>query len=132
MIRAESQPTNFLTEFTNGEHVAHSDIPIDQGGSNLGFRPHELLEAALANCMNITVRMAAKKHGIPLEGTLVAVSLNPSHPDGPTFEYRLQFKGSLSEAQRQRLLQTAARCPVHNTLSKEFHFHQVNKEDPLA
>ncbi|MDD4896469.1 MAG: OsmC family protein, partial [Atribacterota bacterium] len=34
-----------------------SDTTRDKGGSEEGIRPHELLEAALASCLNITIRM---------------------------------------------------------------------------
>ena len=47
MIRADSRPTNYQTEFTNGVHSSTSDTTPNKGGANRGFRPHELLEAAL-------------------------------------------------------------------------------------
>jgi len=87
MIRADSQPTNYETELSNGEHRAMSDTTPDKSGANRGFRPHELLEAALATCLNMTVRMAADKHGIPLSNVSVTVSLNREQPTEPVFEY---------------------------------------------
>lgn len=122
MIRADSQPVNYHTEFTNGEHVATSDTTADKGGANRGFRPHELLEAALATCMNMTVRMAADKQGIPLTRVSVTVSLNRKEPKEPVFEYSVQFGGALSEAQQSQLRAAAERCPVRNTLSHPLRF----------
>lgn len=57
MIRTDSQPAKFQAQFTNGVQVSVSDTTPDKGGGNLGFRPHELLEAALASCMNMSLRM---------------------------------------------------------------------------
>ncbi len=122
MIRADSQPTNYHTEFTNGAQRSMSDTTLDKGGANRGFRPHELLEAALATCMNMTVRMAADKHGIPLSCVSVTVSLNRAEPRTPVFEYSVQFGGALSEAQQSQLLAVIETCPVRNTLSHPLRF----------
>lgn len=104
MIRTDSQPAKFQAQFTNGVQVSVSDTTPDKGGGNLGFRPHELLEAALASCMNMTLRMYAEKQRIPLSGVSVAVSLNRNNPDGPLFEYSVECHGSLSESQQGELL----------------------------
>lgn len=122
MIWAKSESTNYLTTFTNGEQVAQSDTTPAKGGGNLGFRPHELLEAALAGCMNMTLRMAAEKHAIPLAGAVVTVSLDRGAPEGPTFEYQVELRGEITEAQREHLLASLASCPVRNTLSQALHF----------
>ena len=122
MIRTDSQPAKFQAQFTNGVQVSVSDTTPDKGGGNLGFRPHELLEAALAACMNMTLRMYAEKQSIPLSGVSGAVSLNRNNPDGPLFEYRVEFQGLLSESHKGQLLSALEHCPVLTTLSKPLHF----------
>lgn len=122
MIQADSQPDAFLTRFTNGEQVSSSDTTPDKGGGSRGFRPHELLEAALATCMNMSLRMYAQKHDIPLAGASVVVSLNRNAPAGPAFVYRIQLHGLLSDVQKGRLLSSIENCPVRATLSKSFSF----------
>jgi len=122
MIYTDSEPDNFLTRFSNGEQIAFADSTSDKGGGNCGFRPHELLEAAVATCLNMSLRMSAQKHNIPLAGAAVSVSLNRNAPEGPTFVYRMTLRGSLSEDQKSRLLASAANCPVRNTLSRSLHF----------
>ena len=125
MIKAESKSKKYETRFTNGEHVSTSDTTPDKGGANSGFRPHELLEAALANCMNMTLRMIAEKHDIPLSGVSVAVFLNRNNPEGSLFEYSVEFQGCLLESQKEQLLMTLEKCPVRTTLSKPLHFMLV-------
>ncbi len=127
MIRADSQSTNYQTIFTNGTHRSTSDTTPNKGGGNLGFRPHELLEAALATCMNMTLRMAADKHGIPLSSVSVTVFLNREEPGQPVFEYSVQFGKALSEAQKSRLLSAVETCPVRNTLSHPLHFRRHHR-----
>ncbi|HJU70868.1 MAG TPA: OsmC family protein [Paucimonas sp.] len=122
MIRADSKDAKFLTQFTNGEHVSASDTTPDKGGGNRGFRPHELLEAAVASCMNMTLRMSAEKHFIPFSNVSVSVFLNRNAPENPTFEYCVDFPEAFSKEQRQVLLSALERCPVRNTLSKPLGF----------
>lgn len=57
MIRTDSQPGKSQAQFTYGGQFSVSDTTPGKGGGNLGFRPHELLEAALAGYMNMTLRM---------------------------------------------------------------------------
>ena len=122
MIRTDSQPDQFLTSFTNGQQVASSDTAADKGSGGRGFRPHELLEAALATCMNMSLRMHAQKHGIPLTGASVVVSLNRETPAGPTFVCEVRLQGLLSAEQKNRLLSAVEQCPVRTTLSRGFRF----------
>jgi putative redox protein len=56
--------------------IAIVDTTSGKGGYGDGFHPHELLEAALATCMNMTIRMYAQKHAI----ISPRVSLFPDSP----------------------------------------------------
>ncbi len=47
MIEAASGAVRYQTQLTNGTHSVISDTTQDKGGSGSGFRPHDLLEAAL-------------------------------------------------------------------------------------
>lgn len=125
MIICESLETDYQTRFSDGERSAVADTTPDHGGSGQGFRPHDLLEAALGNCIAIVTRMYAKKHGIPLEGVTVKVNLNRNDPAKAVFEYSVDFRGDLDETTREKLLRAAKACPVHKTLSRQLEFVQV-------
>jgi putative redox protein len=112
-----------------GHHSFQGDEPFDVGGRDVGPNPLELLLAALGTCTNITVRMYADRKGWPLEGVQVrlAYSTLPAGDCGLSnseaqladgIEEELIVVGDLSEAQRKRLAEIAARCPVHRTLTK--------------
>jgi putative redox protein len=75
MITSSSQAERYKTLFSTGKHQAYSDATSDKGGRNNGFRPHELLEAALASCINMPVRMHGDQHGIPLKRVITKVVL---------------------------------------------------------
>lgn len=123
MIEATSEPVRYQTQLSNGVHSATSDSTRDKGGSESGFRPHELLEAALASCMNMTLRMYADRHGITLSGVTTRVTPNHSNSEEAAFEYEVELQGELSEQDRTRLLDVAGRCPVRRSLSTQLTFH---------
>lgn len=122
MILTESMPLDFQVGFTNGAQTAVADAAADKGGSAMGFRPHELLEAAVAACMNMSLSMYAQRHGLPLHGAVVTVTLDRSAPEGATFAYAAELQGPLTEAQKAELLATLETCPVRRTLSRPLAF----------
>ena len=110
-----------------GQHLFQGDEPFDVGGRDAGPNPYELLLAALGTCTSITVRMYADRKGWPLEEVQVrlAYAMVQAGDCGTSngeaqlvdgIEEELIVTGHLSEAQRKRLTEIAARCPVHRTL----------------
>jgi len=117
MIRSASTEVANRVSFTDGECTAHADIPKLKGGAGLGFGPHDLLEAALATCIAITVELYAAKHGIPLESVEAVVRIDRSQPGDAVLNYSLDFRGSLTDEQRNLLRVAASKCPVQRTLT---------------
>ncbi len=117
MITARELGKGYRNTIGNERVSAQADMPADKGGDGDGFRPHELLEAALAACMSMTIRIAAEKYGYPLEKAQVTVTLDRSVPDAYAFEYTLKLDGPLDDTQRKRLASTAAQCPVSKSIA---------------
>ena len=128
MITTFLKRTDYQTQFTNGNYVSASDTTADKGGSGQGFRPHELLEAALANCMNITIRMFASEHSIPLSSISTIVTLDRNSSDEACFNYNIKLPDNLSEEDKQTLLRAVKSCPVRNTLLKKIKFKEYDKD----
>jgi putative redox protein len=125
MTTAQSEPRKYLTSISNGHHLLMSDTVEAYGGSHAGFRPHELLEAAFASCLNIWLRMHADKYAIPLAGVKVTTRLDGmDDPAAITFEYHIELEGPLLDVHRQSLLEAAELCPVRGTLSKKICFRK--------
>ncbi len=122
MIIATSEDPVYRTPFSDGEHHAVADTTKEKGGSGGGFWPHTLLEAALATCINITLRKYANKHAIPLSAAAVKVKLDRSRPEEVVFKYEVELQGNLTENERQALLRVAGDCPVKQTLLKTVSF----------
>ena len=129
-VTARTGADGFRTElFANGFPLV-ADEPVEVGGGNEGPSPYEYLLAALGACTGMTLRMYARSKGWPLEDVVVRLSHQKIHANdcrdcdakGPqidSIERELELLGELDEAQRQRLLEIAGRCPVHRTLTGE-------------
>jgi putative redox protein len=129
MVKTQSEPASFLTTVSTQFHRIPSDTVPDNGGSGAGFRPHELLEASLASCLNIWLRMYASKHGLPLASVETTVQLHKDREGEATFEYMIELKGDLTDAQRAKLLLIAETCPVRQTLSRQLKFHRSGEPE---
>ena len=97
-------------------HTLKGDEPISFGGGNLGPAPYDLLLAALGECTAMTVRWYAIQQKWPLEK--VEVKLSHQKIDKvDTFEKEVIVHGdALTDEQRQKLVNVAAKCPVQRTL----------------
>lgn len=104
------------------------DEPVELGGTGTGPTPYDLLLAALGSCTSMTVGLYARRHGWPLTDVTVRLKHERIHEkdceecfDQPRWLERvtltLELGGALSDAQRSRLREIAARCPVHKTLT---------------
>jgi putative redox protein len=125
----EAGTGTYTQRITAGQHrlVADEPQPI---GDDTGPTPYDLLLAALGACTSMTVRMYANRKGWPLERVRVTLRHSRIHAqDCADCETRIgsidhidrhiDLEGDLDEAQRQRLLHIAERCPVHQTLTSE-------------
>jgi putative redox protein len=107
------------------DHSLTADEPKDKGGGDTGPSPQELLAASLASCTAITIEMYANRKGWDIGDVVVDVDYEPAQRGSPTkFEMKVKLPKELPEEQRQRLLQIAARCPVHRTLEGEVMFDE--------
>ena len=117
MIRSTTTGPGPRVQFTNGGHTAAADRPREKGGDGDGFGPHELLEAALATCLTMTVRLYATEHGFPLTSAASEVRIDRSRPGEVALRYTLTCDGPLTADQLAQLHEAAQRCPVGKTLT---------------
>jgi putative redox protein len=107
------------------KHKLTVDEPADQGGSDAGPTPQELLAASLAACTAITIEMYADRKGWEIGDVNVDVDYEPAQRGTPTkFQMTVQLPKELPEDQREKLMTIAAKCPVHRTLEGEVMFEE--------
>ncbi len=119
-------------------HALRADEPVALGGDNTGPGPYELLLAGLGACTSMTLRMYAERKGLKLDRVTVTLSHDKIHAEDcaecETKEGKIDLirrmiaiEGDLTDAERQKLLEIAGKCPVHRTLHSE-----IREETTLA
>lgn len=107
-----------------GHHLV-ADEPAGNGGGDTGPSPQELLAASLASCTAVTIEMYARRKGWEIGDVVVDVNYEPAQRGSPTrFGMDVHLPGDIPDEQRERLMQIAAKCPVHRTLEGEVMFDE--------
>ena len=122
-------PGTYTQQISLGRHrfVCDEPLPI---GDDAGPTPYGLLLAALGACTSMTLRMYANRKGWPLDEVRVTLRHFRIHAEDCAncetarglvdhIHRTVEVIGALDDSQRQRLLQIADRCPVHQTLTSE-------------
>ena len=126
-VLGRSVGTRYTTQITTAHHQVIADEPAPDG-DDLGPTPYELLLSAVGACTSMTLLMYARRKGWPLQDVHVELTHDRDYvrdcencEGGEVKLERVQrhirLIGPLSEEQRARLGEIAARCPVHRTLS---------------
>ena len=118
----ETGASRFAVRIEVGGHALTGDEPATNGGADLGPSPSQLLAAALGECTAMTVRWYAERQKWHLEHVAVDVTHQKETAKGragktDVFRKVLHIRGpALTEEQRRKLIDVAAKCPVQRTL----------------
>ena len=124
MINAESCQENYLTKLSNGPVSISSNSTRDQEG-NAYFLPHDLLCAAFASCLNMTVRMVLDRKGLKYDKVVTNVDVNREKEDSSVFMYHIEIIGDIDESTKEAVITKSMNCPVRKTLSKNISFQPM-------
>lgn len=121
MIKVEAsigkQPYKTIITTPNTTFLA--DQPEANNGKNLGPKPTEMLAGALASCVAMTVKMYSERKEWELDEVIVEVDYDTETKPGTTiFRKKIEFKGNLTDEQRQRLYVIAGKCPINKALQQ--------------
>lgn len=127
-IIAENGKSAFSADIAVSGFNLEGDEPLDMGGGNLAPAPYDYLVAALGSCTVMTMRWYARQKNWPLEKA-AAVVTHEKKDGKDVFVKRIIVEGEgLSAEQRARLLDVAAKCPVHKTLAAGSELHTAWQE----
>ena len=126
-VRSEQ---SFRVDVEAGTHKFIADEPASAGGTDQGPTPYDYIAAALGACTSMTLHFLAKRENIPLEGVEISLTNDRAYAKDCAdctsksgyihrFDVQIRLKGNLTAEQRERLMQTAKRCPVYKTLTNE-------------
>jgi uncharacterized OsmC-like protein/alpha-beta hydrolase superfamily lysophospholipase len=125
---SEAEASGFRQDIVvAGRHQLIADEPVGMGGTDLGPSPYQLLAAGLGACTTMTIRLYARRKGIPLGHVSCDVSHDRCHTEDcedcdkgaakvDVFRRVIRLEGELTADQRAALLAIADKCPVHKTL----------------
>ena len=100
-----------------------TDEPESLGGEDTAPSPHELLPAALASCISVTMVMYARTKGWDLGEVTVSVAYD-AKARPRRFDVDITIEGELDSEQLERLEQVAATCPVRRALEGDVVFDE--------
>lgn len=127
----ETGKSDYAVSILVSGHTIEGDEPEAFGGGNTGPAPYDLLLAALGECTAMTVRWYAKQQNWPLSKVDVRLTHQKLDPkDVPeakegkhkvdVFEKQIVVYGEkLTNEQRTKLIEIAAKCPVQRTLQSD-------------
>ena len=121
-----------LADVQAGRHTFLLDEPVAVGGQDLGPTPYDMLLSALGACTAITLRLYATRKAWPLEAVEVRLRHQRVHikdcaaceEADQTLDHvqkDLRLLGSLTDEQRQRLVEVSKKCPVQKMLGAAIH-----------
>lgn len=125
---SEAEASGFRQDIViSGRHQLVADEPVSVGGTDLGPSPYQLLAAGLGACTTMTIRLYAKRKGIPLVHVSCDVTHDHCHRNDSAncekdqskvdvFRRIIRLEGDLTAEQRSAILAIADKCPVHRTL----------------
>ena len=132
----------YRTEINIRQHTIIADELTQDGGSDTGPTPMELLLSTAGACIAVTTRAYANRKGWPLEKVSIELEMErfrredyPSYTGSAAFinEIRehITFEGDLTDEQRENLLNVARRCPVHVTLENPVIFVHMPEQSTI-
>ena len=122
--------SGFLQEIANGQHHLRADEPVSAGGNDAAPGPYDYLLIALGVCTSMTIGLYARRKQMPLENITVSLSHSRIHAKDceecetkegmlDRIDTSIELTGPLAPEQRAKLMEIAAKCPVHRTLKSE-------------
>ena len=131
---------SFKQEIIAGIHHLAADEPVSAGGGDAGPDPYDYLLASLGICTSMTIGFYARRKQFPLENITVSLWHSRIHAKDceecetregmvDRIDVEVELTGALSVEQHAALMDIAAKCPVHRTLTSEINIRLRSTEN---
>ena len=128
VVRGDAE--NFEQEITAGKHRLVADEPVSAGGGDAGPDPYDYVLASLGVCTSMTVGLYARRKQFPLQNITVSLRHSRIYAEDceecetkegmlDRIDVEIDLTGPLTAEQHAKLMEIAAKCPVHRTLTSE-------------
>ena len=135
--------SGFLQEVVSGRHTLRADEPVNVGGNDAAPGPYDYLLIALGVCTSMTVGLYARRKQWPLENIIVSLRHSRIHAKDceecetkegmlDRIDTEIELTGTLTAEQHAKLMEIAAKCPVHRTLKSEINIRLQAAEKSSA
>ena len=132
---------SFKQEIVAGKHRLVADEPVSAGGGDTGPDPYNYLLISLGVCTSMTVGLYARRKQFPLENIKVSLWHSRIHAmdceecetkEGmlDRIDVEIELTGPLTTEQHAKLMEIAAKCPVHRTLTSEINIRLGAADKP--
>jgi putative redox protein len=139
VVRGDAK--NFQQGVIAGNHKFVADEPVSAGGGDAGPDPYDYLLTALGVCTSMTIGFYARRNQFPLESITVSLSHSRIYAADcqecetkqgmlDRIDVDVELTGALTPEQHARLMQVAAQCPVHRTLTSEINIRLREAQKP--
>ena len=102
-----------------------ANIIMAKIATSLGMNERVISLICVAACTTLTLELYIRRRQLPVTALRVTVDHVEDKAADGRMRYQLQrriaIEGTLTEAERQRLLEIADKCPIHRLLSGEIH-----------
>lgn len=115
-----------------GQHVVHTDQPLDNGGEDSAPSPFQLFLASLATCAGIFVQGFCAKRGLSTDG--IRIVQRPGYDDEGTLtsvELTVELPASFPDKYREAVLRSVEGCSVKRAIQAQPTF-KVRAASPVA
>ena len=101
----------------SGTHII-TDAPVDNQGKGEAFSPTDLMSASLGSCAMTIMGIAARTHGIDMDGATASITkimaANPRRVSEIVVDFK--FPKTYTEKEQKILEHAALTCPVYLSL----------------
>ncbi|WP_260484416.1 bifunctional alpha/beta hydrolase/OsmC family protein [Sphingomicrobium flavum] len=137
VVRVSTAGGKFAQHVVTVSHDFIADEPKSYGGNDDGPTPYDLLLGALGTCTAMTIQMYAERKGIRLDHVRVELEHSRDHAEDSmsdvdegtdrieVIDKAIDLTGDFTQAQHDRMIEIAEKCPVHRTLLGELHIHST-------